>query len=137
MSDLSIGNHECLEGGKRSRSPNVVLNLVSGVVPILTLGDGVIRHPCGVWSRAVQVPGMNGQNTRGLLVKGLSAPVTPAVFGPFMPGTCNCAWSAVKGAAGDQPSFFGAPPRRGALLASDHWGVSLISPYPLGATGAG
>jgi len=31
---------------------------------------------------------MNGPNTRGLLGKGLSAPVTPAVFGPFMPGTC-------------------------------------------------
>ena len=37
----------------------------------------------------VQVPGMNGPNTRGFLGKGLSAPVTPAVFGPFMPGTCN------------------------------------------------
>jgi len=37
----------------------------------------------------VHVPGMNGPNTRGLLGKGLSAPVTPAVFGPFMPGTCN------------------------------------------------
>jgi len=37
----------------------------------------------------VHVPGMNGPNTRGLLGKGLSAPVTPAVFGPFMPGTCS------------------------------------------------
>ena len=33
---------------------------------------------------------MNGRNTRGLLGKGLSAPVTPAVFGPFIPGTCIC-----------------------------------------------
>jgi len=38
----------------------------------------------------VHVPGMNGANTRGLLGKGLSAPVTPAVFGPLMPGTCIC-----------------------------------------------
>jgi len=33
----------------------------------------------------VHVPGMNGPNTRGLLGKGLSAPVTTAVFGPFIP----------------------------------------------------
>jgi len=38
---------------------------------------------------ALQLPGMNGPNTRGLLGKGLSAPVTPAVFGPFMPRTCR------------------------------------------------
>jgi len=38
----------------------------------------------------VHVPGMNGPNTWGLLGKGLSAPVTPAVFGPFTPGTCIC-----------------------------------------------
>jgi len=38
----------------------------------------------------VHIPGMNGPNTRGLLGKGLSAPVTPAVFGPFLPGTCLC-----------------------------------------------
>jgi len=38
----------------------------------------------------VHVPGMNGPNTRGLLGKGLSAPVTTAVFGPFIPGTCIC-----------------------------------------------
>jgi len=35
----------------------------------------------------VHVPGMNGANTRGLLGKGPSAPVTPAVFGPFIPRT--------------------------------------------------
>ena len=38
----------------------------------------------------VHVPGMNGPNTRGLLGKGLSAPITPVVFGPFMPWTCIC-----------------------------------------------
>jgi len=36
---------------------------------------------------------MNGPNTRGLLGKGLSAPVTPAVFGLFMPGTCICSYN--------------------------------------------
>jgi len=41
----------------------------------------------------VHFPGMNGPNTRGLLGKGLSAPVTPAVFGPFMPGTCICSYN--------------------------------------------
>jgi len=38
----------------------------------------------------VHVPGMNGANTRGLLGKGLSATVTPVVFGLFIPGTCIC-----------------------------------------------
>ena len=38
----------------------------------------------------VHVPGMNRPNTRGLLGKGLSAPVTTAVFGLFIPGTCIC-----------------------------------------------
>jgi len=38
----------------------------------------------------VHVPAMNGPNTRGLLGKGLSAPVTTVVFCPFMPGTCIC-----------------------------------------------
>jgi len=38
----------------------------------------------------VHVPGMNGPNTKGLLGKGLFAPVTTAVFGPFIPGTCIC-----------------------------------------------
>jgi len=33
---------------------------------------------------------MNGPNTRVLLGKGLSAHLTLAVFGPFMPGTCIC-----------------------------------------------
>ena len=42
---------------------------------------------CGFF---VHVPGMNGPNTRGLLGKGLSAPVTTVVFGPFIPGTCIC-----------------------------------------------
>jgi len=30
---------------------------------------------------------------QGLLGKGLSAPGTPPVFGPFMPGTCNISYS--------------------------------------------
>jgi len=47
----------------------------------------MIYHAGGIV--LVQVPGMNGPNTWGVLGKGLSAPVTPAVFGPFMPGTCN------------------------------------------------
>ena len=38
----------------------------------------------------VHVTGMNGPKTRGLLGKGVSAPVTPAVFGPFMLGMCIC-----------------------------------------------
>jgi len=33
---------------------------------------------------------MNVPNTRGLLAKGLSAHVIPAVLGPFMPETCIC-----------------------------------------------
>ena len=38
----------------------------------------------------VHVPGMKEPNTRGLLGNRLSSPVTPTVFGPFMPGTCIC-----------------------------------------------
>jgi len=33
---------------------------------------------------------MNRPNTKGLLGKRLSVPVTPAVFGPFIPGTFIC-----------------------------------------------
>jgi len=40
---------------------------------------------------------MNGPNTRGLLGKGLSAPVTPAVFGPFMPGACSLGNRTIEG----------------------------------------
>ena len=50
----------------------------------------MVSSGCSLAYRGLlQVPGMNGPNTRGLLGKRLSAPVTQAVFGPFMPGTCT------------------------------------------------
>jgi len=47
--DLRTRNHKCPEDGeeKKGRSPNVILNLVSGIITISMLGDGVTRHPCG------------------------------------------------------------------------------------------
>jgi len=37
----------------------------------------------------VQVPGMNGPNTAGVMGAEGPLPRSPLVFGPFMPGTCS------------------------------------------------
>lgn len=66
MLDLCTRNHKCLEGGeeKKGRSPNATLNLVSGVVTISMLGDGVTRHPCGGLVAACNCAWSIGESTK-------------------------------------------------------------------------